>query len=235
MATPHIGAEPGTVAETVLMPGDPLRARFVAETYLTDPVVFNDVRGMYGATGTRDGVRLSVMGHGMGMPSIGIYSYELFRFYDVARIIRIGSCGAIQPHVAPRDLVLAMSASTDSNWHHQYGITGHYAPTASWPLLHAAVQAAQARGLAPHVGGVLASDVFYHHDEQAWRRWAALGLLAIEMEAAALYANAAVLGRESLVMLTVSDSLVTGHSMSAADRQTTFTDMIEVALAVAAG
>jgi purine-nucleoside phosphorylase len=235
MATPHIGAEPGAVAETVLMPGDPLRARFVAETHLADPVVFNDVRGMYGATGTYRGARVSVMGHGMGMPSIGIYSYELYRFFDVQRIIRIGSCGAIQPHVAPRDLVLAMTSSTDSNWHHQYGVAGHYAPTASWPLLLAAVRAAEARGLSPHVGGVLASDVFYHHDEQAWQRWAALGVLAIEMEAAALYANAAVLGREALVMLTVSDSLVTGHAMSALERQTTFTDMIEVALEVATG
>lgn len=235
MATAHIGAEPGQVAETVLMPGDPLRARVVAERYLSDVVQFNEVRGMYGATGFHRGRRVSVMGHGMGMPSIGIYSYELYEFFGVRTIIRIGSCGSIQPHVAVRDLVLALAASTDSSWQDQYGIRGHFAPAASWHLLRAAADAAAARGLPAHVGTVLATDAFYDADPDGWRAWQRLGVLAIEMESAALYGNAARLGRDALVLLTVSDSLVTHESLPAADRQGTFTDMMEVALDVAAG
>lgn len=235
MATAHIGAQPGDFAEVVLMPGDPRRAQFVAETYLTDPVVVNEVRGMYAATGTYRGTRLSVMGHGMGIPSIGIYSHELYEFFGVRSIIRIGSCGAIQPSVALRDLVIAMASSTDSNWQDQYGVTGHHAPSASWRLLRRAVEAAESRGLPHHVGTILATDVFYNADPDAWRRWQALGVLAIDMEAVALYGTAARLGREALVLLTVSDSLVTRDELSAEDRQSSFTDMFDVALEVATG
>jgi purine-nucleoside phosphorylase len=235
MATPHIAAEPGDVADVVLMPGDPLRAQVVAERYLGHPVVFNRVRGMYGATGTFRGSRVSVMAHGMGIPSIGIYSHELYDHFGVRAIIRIGSCGSLQEEVLLRDLVVAMTASTDSAWQDQYGITGHFAPAASWRLVRAAADAAGSRGLRHHVGSVLATDAFYPEDPDGWRRWQRLGTLAVDMEAIALYGNAARLGREALVLLTVSDSLVTGEMLSAQERQETFTDMMEVALDVAVG
>ncbi len=230
--TPHIGAAHGEIAETVIMPGDPLRARFLAERYLQDSAVFNAVRAMYGATGTYQGKRVSVMGHGMGMPSIGIYSYELFRFYDVKQIIRVGTCGSAQAGVALRDLVIAMGACTDSNWQAQYGLPGHFAALASFDLLELAVRGARQLAVRFHVGNTASCDAFYSADSAYWKRWAQMGVLALEMEAAALYMNAAHLSRKALTILTVSDQLITGESLSSDERERAVTDMMRVALSV---
>ena len=232
MSTPHNSANKGDIAKTVLMPGDPLRAKYIAENYLTDPVCYNEVRGMLGYTGTYKGVRLSVQGSGMGMPSIGIYTWELFNEYDVENIIRIGTAGAIDEHVELRDVVIAASASTDSNYGAQFGLPGTYAPTASWKLLSAAVKAAEAKGSRFHVGNILSSDKFYD-DANSLAIWQKMGVFAVEMESAALYMNAARTGRNALCITTVSDCPLRGLATSPEERQTTFRDMMEIALEAA--
>jgi purine-nucleoside phosphorylase len=232
--TPHINvAEKGIIAETVLLPGDPLRAKFIAETFLENPVQFNTVRNMYGYTGTYKGKKISVMGTGMGMPSIGIYSYELIHFYGVKNLIRVGSCGSMQENVKVRDIVIGMAASTNSNYGSQYDLPGTLAPTASWQLLKKAVDTANSKGIEPKVGNILSSDIFYDEDSESWKKWAKMGVLAVEMEAAALYMNAARAGANALCILTVSDSLVTHEATTAEERQTTFTQMMEIALELA--
>ena len=232
--TPHINvSEQGIIAETVLMPGDPLRAKFIAETYLENPVQFNTVRNMFGFTGTYNGKRISIMGSGMGIPSIGIYSYELIHFYGVKNIIRIGSCGAIQADIKIRDIIIGMSASTNSNYASQYNLPGTFAPTASWALMKKAIAIADSKGIETKVGNILSSDIFYDDDADTWKRWAKMGVLAIEMEAAALYMNAARAGVNALCVLTVSDSLVSHEATTAEERQTSFTNMMEIALELA--
>lgn len=231
--TPHIGARPGEIAKTVLMPGDPLRAQVVAETFLKNPVRYNSVRGMYGFTGEYEGVPVSVQGSGMGMPSMGIYSYELFHFYGVENIIRIGSAGAFDPALSLGDLVIAMGACTNSNFAHQYGLPGTFAPVASYGLLTKAVEAAQALGVPYRVGNILSSDTFYSDDTTAVEQWGKMGVLAVEMEAAALYMNAARAGKNALCLATISDHVRTGEAMTAEQRQNSFTDMMKVALSLA--
>lgn len=232
--TPHIGvAEKGIIAETILLPGDPLRAKFIAENYLENPVQFNTVRNMFGYTGTYKGKKISVMGTGMGMPSIGIYSYELIHFYGVKNLIRIGSCGSIQEDLKVRDIVIGMSASTNSNYASQYNLPGTYAPTASFELLSKAMTIAKEKGIEPKVGNILSSDIFYDANPEVWKRWAEMGVLAIEMEAAALYMNAAKGKANALCILTVSDSIVTHELTTAEERQNTFTKMMEIALELA--
>jgi len=232
--TPHINvSEKGIIAETVLLPGDPLRAKFIAENYLDDILQFNTVRNMFGYTGSYKGKRVSVMGSGMGMPSIGIYSYELIHFYDVKNIIRIGSCGALQEDIRVRDIIIGMSASTNSNYASQYDLPGTFAPTASWELLKKAVDTADEKGIKVKVGNILSSDIFYDDDLDAWKKWAKMGVLAVEMEAAALYMNAARAGANALCILTVSDSLVTHELTTAEERQNSFTQMMEIALELA--
>lgn len=232
MPTPHNNAEKGMIAKTVLMPGDPLRAKFIAENYLDDPVCYNEVRGMLGFTGTYKGVPVSVQGSGMGMPSIGIYSWELFNEYDVENIIRVGTAGAVADNVGLRDVIIGLSASTNSNYAAQYGLPGTYAPTASWKLVSAAVKATEGKGCVYHAGIILSSDTFYD-DAESLARWQKMGVLAIEMEAAALYMNAARAGKNALTILTVSDCPLKGLSTTAEERQTTFRDMMEIALEAA--
>ena len=232
MPTPHNNAKKGDIAKTVLMPGDPLRAKFIAENYLENPVCYNEVRGMLGYTGTYKGVPVSVQGSGMGMPSIGIYSWELFNEYSVENIIRVGTAGAVADNVQLRDVVIGMSASTNSAYASQYRLPGTYAPTASWNLISAAVKAAQAKGKAFHVGNILSSDTFYD-DADSLANLQKMGVLAIEMEAAALYMNAARAGKNALCILTVSDCPLKGLSTTAEERQTTFRDMMEIALEAA--
>lgn len=232
MPTPHNNAKKGDIAKTVLMPGDPLRAKFIAENYLENPICYNEVRGMLGFTGTYKGVPVSVQGSGMGVPSMGIYSWELFNEYDVENIIRIGTAGAISDKVHLRDIVIAMSASTNSAYSSQYRLPGTYAPTASWDILTNAVDAAKAKGCTFHVGNIFTSDTFYD-DADSLAEWRKMGVLAIEMETAALYMNAARAEKNALCILTVSDCPLTGESTSAEERQTSFRDMMEVALETA--
>ena len=231
--TPHNGAIEGDIAKTVLMPGDPLRAKFIADTYLEDVRCFNTVRNMLGYTGTYQGVPVSVMGGGMGMPSIGIYSYELFNFYGVESIIRVGSAGGIADEVKVRDVVAGMGACTNSTYAHQYQLPGTYAPIASFDLLERAVAAGRDQGVELKVGNVLSSDTFYDDNDQATISWQKMGVLAVEMEAAALYMNAARANKKALCLLTISDLPLKGESLSAEERQTSFTQMMEIALAVA--
>ena len=230
--TPHINAKPGDFAETVLMPGDPLRAKFIAETFLENAVLVNNVRGVQGYTGNYHGKRVSVMASGMGMPSIGIYSYELFNFFGVENIIRIGSAGAISPALKLRDIVIGMSASYNSIYADQFGLPGTYAPTASYSLLKKATDAADALGISVTVGNILSNDLFYD-DAQSTLAWQKMGVLAVEMESAALYMNAARAGKNALCICTVSDSLVTHEECSAEERQRTFTQMMRLALEIA--
>jgi len=231
--TPHINAKAGDIAKTVLMPGDPLRAKFIAENYLEDVTCFNSVRNMLGFTGTYKGKKVSVMGSGMGMPSIGIYSYELFNFYDVDNIIRIGSAGGIADHVKLRDIVIAMGASTNSNYAAQYKLPGTFAPIADFGLLRKAVETAEKLGIKTVVGNVLSSDTFYDDNKEANSLWRKMNILCVEMEAAALYMNAARAGKKALCILTISDHVFTGEALSAEDRQNTFRDMMEIALELA--
>ena len=230
--TPHIGAQLGDIAETVIMAGDPLRVKFMAETYLEDATLFNQVRGMLGYTGTRNGQRISVMGHGMGGPSIGIYTYELYNFYGVQTIIRVGSAGAIQEALHVGDLVVATGACTNSNYAAQYELPGTFAPIADFELARKAVETCERMGYRHMVGNVLSSDTFYtensHND-----RWQRMGVLAVEMEIAMLYMNAARAGRKALGICTVSDHILTGEATTAEERQTTFTKMMDVAFAIA--
>lgn len=230
--TPHNAAKPGDLAKTVLMPGDPLRAKFIAETYLENPVCFNPVRNMLGYTGEYRGKRVSVMGSGMGMPSIGIYSYELYHFYDVENIIRIGSAGGIAEGVKVRDIVVGIGACTNSNYAAQYHLPGPFAPIADFDLAQKAVQYAREHGIRTVVGNVLSSDTFYDDDVNALTAWKKMGVLAVEMESAALYMNAARAGKKALCLLTISDCPFTGESLSAEERQTSFRDMMEIALSI---
>lgn len=232
MPTPHNNAKKGDIAETVLMPGDPLRAKFIAENYLENPVCYNEVRGMLGFTGTYKGVRISVQGSGMGMPSMGIYSYELFHEYDVKNIIRIGTAGAVADNVNLRDIVIGISASTNSYYARQYGLPGTYAPTASWNLVSSAVKNAEKKGCVFHAGNILSSDTFYDFSDSL-SEWKKMGVLAIEMESAALYMNAAAAGKNALCILTVSDCPLRNLSTTAEERQTSFRDMMEIALETA--
>lgn len=230
--TPHIGAREGEIADRVIMAGDPLRAKFMAERFLENPVQYNAVRGMLGFTGTYKGKRVSVQGHGMGMPSIGIYSYELFNFYGVKRIIRTGSAGSINAGVKMGDVVIGMGSCTDSNYASQYGLPGTFAPIADFGLVRAAVEKAEELGVRYKVGNILASDFFYGDDADSWKQWQKMGVLAVEMEAAALYMNAARCGGEALCICTISDSLVTGEACSAEERQTSFTNMMDIAFGI---
>lgn len=232
--TPHINATPADFAPTVLMPGDPLRAKFIAETYLTDARLVNNVRGIHGYTGTYEGTPVSVMASGMGMPSIGIYSYELFNFFDVKTIIRVGSAGALNPDIKVRDIVLGQGACTNSAYASQYGIPGTYAPIASYNVLRICADIATEMGVPFHVGNLLSSDTFYaDNGAEANAAWAKMGVMAIEMEAAALYMNAARCGKQALAMCTVSDHIITGEATTAEERQTSFTQMMELALKTA--
>lgn len=231
--TAHNSAKAGDFAKTVLMPGDPLRAKYIAETYLENPRQVNAVRNMFGYTGTYKGKEISVMGGGMGMPSIGIYSYELFNFYDVDQVIRIGSAGAFQDNIKLMDVVIGMGACTDSNYAYQYGLPGTFSPIADYELLNRAVETAKRQGTNVVVGNVLSSDVFYNAMSNVNDLWRDMGVLAVEMEAAALYMNAAKAGKKALCMLTISDHLYTGESLSAEDRQLGFGKMMEIALELA--
>ena len=231
--TPHNAAVEGQIAKTVLMPGDPLRAKLLADTYLENVEQFNTVRNMFGYTGTYKGQPVSVMGSGMGMPSIGIYSYELFNFYGVDNILRIGSAGGLAPEVKLRDIVIGMSSSTDSNYPTQYGMPGTIAPTADFGLLSKAVAGAEKLGYPVRVGNILASDVFYTVDN-SHSKWASMDVLAVEMESAALYLNAMYAHKHALTLLTISDLPLTGEALTAEERQTSFTQMMEVALSVVA-
>jgi len=228
--TPHINAVPGDFGQTVLMPGDPLRSKFIAETFLTDARLVNNVRGIQGYTGLYKGTRVSVMASGMGMPSMGIYSYELFNFFEVQNIMRIGSAGAMQPHIHVRDIVIGQGACTDSRWASQYKLAGDFAPIASFEMLKTCVNLAEEKGLAYHVGNLLSSDRFYGDDTTATAGWQKMGVMAVEMEAAALYMNAARCGKNALAICTVSDHLITGEATTAEERQNTFTQMMELAL-----
>lgn len=239
MSTPHINAEKGDFADTVLMPGDPLRSRFIAESFLTDARLVNDVRGIQGYTGIYKGQKISVMASGMGMPSIGIYSYELYNFFGVENIIRVGSAGSYNTDVKLRDIVLAQAACTDSNFVKQFGLPGDFSPIADFGLLTKAASKAESLGLSCHVGNILSSDRFYGDSEglPVWKQpmslWAKMGVLAVEMESAALYMNAARAGKRALTICTISDSLVTGEETTAEERQNSFTDMIRLALETA--
>lgn len=232
-STPHINPKGVDIAETVLLPGDPLRAKFIADTYLEDVVQFNSVRNMLGFTGTYQGTPISVMGSGMGMPSIGIYSYELINFFDARNVIRVGSIGAMQKDIDLYEIIVAASASTDSNFLEQYNLPGIYAPTASWTLLKAFMDEADRKGKKVHVGNILSSDVFYNADSAVNERWARMGVLGVEMESAALYSIAAYAGANALGVFTVSDNLFTGARTTAEERESAFTDMMELALPLA--
>lgn len=232
MSTPHINAKPEDFAKTVLMPGDPLRSRFIAENFLENPVLVNNVRGVQGYTGTYKGKRVSVMASGMGMPSIGIYSYELFTQYDVDNIIRVGSAGAIQKELTLGDVVAGMGACTNSNYAAQYGLGGTFAPIADFALLSAAVQSAKELGVNMPVGNLYSSDTFYDASASSLK-WAEMGVLAIEMEAAALYCNAAYTKKRGLSLCSISDNILTGEELSPEARQTSFTAMMKIALETA--
>jgi purine-nucleoside phosphorylase len=232
--TPHIEVDKqNVIAKTILLPGDPLRAKFIADNYLSNPVRFNAVRNAFGYTGTYKGKEISVMGTGMGMPSIGIYSYELIHTYGVKNLIRIGSCGSFQESLDLYDIIIGMAASTNSNFASQYGLPGTYAPTASWSLLKKAVDIAGKKNYPVTVGNILSSDIFYNDNPDSWKEWAKMGILGVEMEAAALYMNAARAGVNALCILTVSDSLVTHKATTSEERQTAFTKMMEIALELA--
>ena len=232
MGTPHNEANKGDFAKTVLMPGDPLRSKFIAENFLTELKLVNNVRGVQGYTGLYKGTPVSVMASGMGMPSIGIYSYELYTQYDVENIIRVGSAGALRADLELGSVVAGQGACTNSSYINQYELGGTFAPIADFTLLETAVTVARKLGIEPHVGSLLSSDVFYNKAGNTLD-WGKMGVLAVEMESAALYCNAAEAGKRALAICTISDSLITGEELPAADRQTTFTQMMEIALGVA--
>ena len=233
MATPHNEAKKGEIASTVLMPGDPLRAKYIADKYLEDVVCFNDVRNMYGYTGYYKGKRISVMGSGMGIPSLAIYSYELYTQYDVESIIRVGSIGGMRKDVHVRDVIIAQGACTDSNFISQYKLPGTFSAISSYELLEKAVNQAKAMNLKYHVGNILSTDMFYHADADYVEKWAGMGCLAVEMEAYGLFAQAAYLNKKALAICTVSDSLVFNEAMSSDEREKSLNEMIELALEIA--
>ncbi|MDF2674779.1 MAG: Purine nucleoside phosphorylase deoD-type [Clostridiales bacterium] len=229
----HIGAKENQIASTVLLPGDPLRAKYIADNFLENAICYNEVRGMYGFTGTYKGKKVSVQGTGMGVPSISIYVNELITSYDVKKLVRIGTCGSMQENVKIRDVILAMSASTDSSINRIRFNGMDYAPTASFDLLNRVYGAAQSKKISVKVGNVLTADTFYADDPEAWKLWAKFGVLAVEMETAALYTIAAKYGVDALSILTVSDSIVTGEVTSSQEREKTFMQMVELALELA--
>lgn len=233
MSTPHNSAEKGAFAKTVLMPGDPLRAKFIAETYLEEPKLVNNVRGIQGYTGTYKGIPVSVMASGMGMPSMAIYSYELFNMYGVENILRVGSAGAVSMELKLRDIVLGQGACTSSSMQDNFGVHGHFAPIADFDLLRCAAQICEERKLRYKAGNLISSDIFYNDDPAFNQPFLNLGALAVEMEAAALYMNAARAGKKALAICTISDHVLTGEATSAEERQTTFNEMMELALEVA--
>ena len=230
MPTPHNSASKGDFAKTVLMPGDPLRAKFIAEKFLENPVLVNNVRGVQGYTGTWKGARVSVQASGMGIPSIGIYSWELYTQYGVENIIRVGSAGGIADDLKLMDVVAALGACTDSNFAHQFGLKGTFAPTADWTLLKTAMDAAAARGVDMSAGNVLSSDNFYNDGSDSHDQWKKMGVLAVEMEAAGLYMTAARCGKRALCLCTISDHIYRPEELSPEQRQTSFNEMIEIAL-----
>ncbi len=239
MATPHINAKMGDFAKTVLMPGDPLRAKFIAESFLENAVLVNNVRGIQGYTGTYKGVPVSVMASGMGMPSMGIYSYELFSFFGVENIIRVGSAGALKENIKVRDIVLGMGACTNSSYADQYALPGSFAPIASYEILSTCVAVAKEMGCKFHVGNLLSSDTFYSDLSTLPKEfdpnmlWAKMGVMAVEMEAAALYMNASRLNKRALAICTISDHIITGEATTSEERQSTFTEMMTLALEAA--
>ncbi len=228
--TPHIKSENIKIAETILLPGDPLRAKYIADNYLEDVVQFNAVRNMFGYTGKYKGREISVMGTGMGMPSMAIYSWELINVFGVKNLIRIGSCGAMQEELKLYDIIFGMGACTNSNYASQYNMPGTYAPIASWKLLEKAKKIADEKNIDIHVGNVLSSDIFYNDDSEAIKKWMNMGVLGVEMEAAALYMNAARAGVNALCILTVSDHILTREETTPEERQNSFTKMMEIAL-----
>ena len=232
MSTHINAANKGDIAESILLPGDPLRAKFIAENYLTDPKCFNEIRGMLGYTGTYKGVPVSVMGTGMGMPSMGIYSWELITEYDVQNLIRIGTAGSFHEDIKIKDIVIGMSASTDSNYIHAFDVPGTYAPCASWELLSKARDASEKLEIPFKAGNIVSCDVFYEFGDW-WKKWAKMDVMAVEMEAAALYMNAAYNRVNAMAMMTISDHFVTGERCTAEERQESFTDMMELALEIA--
>ncbi|EVZ39313.1 purine nucleoside phosphorylase [Staphylococcus aureus F26088] len=231
--TPHIQPNGVKIAKTVLMPGDPLRAKYIADNFLENVEQFNDVRNMFGYTGTYKGKEVSVMGSGMGIPSIGIYSYELYNFFDVDTIIRIGSCGALQENVNLYDVIIAQAASTNSNYVDQYNIPGHFAPIADFELVTKAKNVADQIGATTHVGNVLSSDTFYNADPTFNDDWKKMGILGIEMESAGLYLNAIHAGKKALGIFTVSDHILRDEATTPEERQNSFTQMMEIALEIA--
>ncbi len=228
--TPHITAKAGEIAKTVLMPGDPLRSKFIAETFLENPVLVNNTRGVQGYTGTWKGVPVTVMASGMGIPSIGIYSWELYTEYGVENIIRVGSAGALKDELQLMDIVIGQGACTDSNFAHQFGLWGTFAPIADYELMRAAIDVMEEKGLTPKVGNLLSSDNFYSDGSDSSDRWKKMGVMAVEMEAAGLYMNAARLGKRALAICTISDHIYRPEILPAEARQTAFTQMMEVAL-----
>lgn len=232
--TAHINsAKKGDIAESILLPGDPLRAKFIAENFLDNPKCYNEIRGMLGYTGTYKGVPVSVQGTGMGMPSMGIYSWELISYYGCKNLIRIGSAGSFQKEVKLKDVVFGLSTSTDSNYAHTFNINGTYSPCADFELLMKAKASADKLGIPVHVGNIVSCDVFYEQQEDWWKNWAKMGVLAVEMEAAALYMNAAYLGAKALCIVTISDHFITSERSSAEEREKSFTEMMQIALETA--
>jgi len=233
MSTHINAANKGDIAESILLPGDPLRAKFIAENFLDSPKLYNEIRNMYGYTGTYKGVPVSVQGTGMGMPSMGIYSWELIKDYNVRNLIRIGTAGSFHENVKIGDTVFGMSASTDSNYVHAFGVSGSLSPTASWELLKKSYDASEKLNIPVHIGNIVTCDVFYEIGDDWWKKWAAMGVLAVEMEAAALYMNASYLGANALCMITISDHFVTGERATTEERQNSYTDMMKIALEAA--
>lgn len=231
--TPHINPNGAPIAETVLLPGDPLRAKFTAETYLDDVVQFNSVRNMLGFTGTYQGTEVSVMGSGMGIPSISLYAHELIHAFGAKKLVRVGSCGSLREDIGLYEIIVAQGACTDSRFLEQYNMPGTWAPIASWRLLKALVDNADAKGVTTHVGNILSADAFYNADTTSLDRWARMGVLGVEMESAGLYAVAAHAGVEALGVFTVSDNIYTGEQTTSAERETAFTQMMELALPLA--
>ncbi len=232
MSTHINAATKGDIAESILLPGDPLRAKFIAENFLESPKLYNEIRGMYGFTGTYKGVPVSVQGTGMGMPSMGIYSWELITEYGVQNLIRVGTAGSFHEDIKIGDVVLGTAASTDSNYIHAFDVPGNYAPTASWELLTKAYEANKELNVSLKAGNIVSCDVFYEFGDW-WKKWARMDVLAVEMEAAALYMNAAYNHVNALTMVTISDHFITGEKSTSEERQTTFTDMMKLALEIA--
>ena len=226
----HIGAAKGQIAESILLPGDPLRAKFIAENFLESPKLYNEIRGMYGYTGTYKGVPVSVQGTGMGMPSMGIYSWELITEYGVQNLVRIGTAGSFHKDIDLGDVVLGIAASTDSNYSHAFNVPGTFAPNASWDLLTKVHEVNKELKIPVKAGNIVSCDAFYETSDDWWQKWAKMGVMAVEMEAAALYMNAAYHGVNALAMMTISDHFVTGAKSTIEERQTKFTDMMKLAL-----